>query len=152
MPLPIITGEFRAGGDAELKFTPGGQAVASFSVIASRNKKKDDGTWETTAETGWLRVNVWGMPFAERIANEVVKGSRVHLTGEYQQRTYTSREGVEKISCEIIARSVEVIPDRDQPQRQPSTGGSSAGDPWGAPAAQTDDPPFFAPIEHNPFI
>lgn len=147
MPLPKIVGEFRVGGDPELRFLPSGQAAANFSVIASSNRKKDNGEWETTAETGWLRVNVWGAD-AERVANDVTKGSKVFLVGRYKQRKFTGRDGDERTAIEIDADAIGVIPERNDAQRASSGGapasGSSGGggDPWGAAPPQTDEPPF----------
>jgi single-strand DNA-binding protein len=151
MPLPKILGEFRVGADPDLRFTPGGSPVTNFSVIASYDRKQEDGTWKTIDETGWLRVNVWGSA-AERVANAVTKGCKVFLVGRYKARKYTDRDGNEKVSIEIDADAVEVIPPRtDTPApAQPATtatdnpwgGAPTAADPWGTPARQGDEPPF----------
>lgn len=146
MPLPRIVGEFRVGGDPELRFTPSGQAVCNFSVIASYDRKNDDGSWTTVDETGWLRVNVWGAP-AERVANDVTKGAKVFLVGRYKARKYKDREDNEKVSIEIDSDAIDVIPPRtDRATSTPSapaSGSSTGGNPWaGAPAGQGDEPPF----------
>lgn len=147
MALPRIMGEFRVGGDPDLRFTPNGRPVAGFSVIAdARRKNESTDEWETTAETGWLRVNVWGAP-AERVANEVTKGSKVFLVGRYKARKYTDRDGEERTSHEIDADAIEVI---DRPQRSEGTTSQAAAptgpgdDPWAAPAPapQDDEAPF----------
>lgn len=152
--LPIMHGEFRAGGDAELGFTPRGQAVANFSIIANSAKKNPQTQeWETTGETGWIRVTVWG-ELAERVANDVVKGCRVYVVGRYEARKYTTREGGEGVSIELNADSVCVIPERprqDQQQghAQRQQGG---GDPWGQPQGQrqTSQDPWGAPPPDEP--
>lgn len=143
MALPKILGEFRVGQDPDFRFTPGGTPVTSLSVIASSSRKKEDGSWETVDETGWLRVNVWGSA-AERVANDVSKGAKIYLVGRYKQRKYTGREGEERTSIEVDADAVEVIPDRrDSTPASGSDAGGQQGDPWaGPPASQNDDPPF----------
>lgn len=146
--LPIMLGEFRAGGDAELRFTPGGQAVANFSIIANKAKKEGD-EWVTTGETGWLRVTAWGT-LAERCANDVTRGCRVYVVGEYEVKTYQRRDGDgEGTSIELTAKAVEVIPPRDDSrqqgggyQTQPQGQRQPAADPWGAGPSTTDEPPF----------
>lgn len=142
MPLPLLVGEFRAGGDADLRFLPDGRPVATFSAIASSAKKLEDGSWETTAETPWLRINCWG-PLAEPVAEAVTKGCKVFIAGKLSQRKFEVN-GEERVSQEVRADAVQVIPKRDDAPSQPrqSSGGAS-GDPWGGPAAtQTDEPPF----------
>jgi single-strand DNA-binding protein len=155
--LPIMHGEFRAGGDAELRFTPSGQAVANFSVIANSAKKNPQTQeWETTGETGWIRVNVWGA-LAERVANDVTKGCRVYVVGRYEARKYKTRDDSEGVSIELTADAVCVLPPREQRNQQghaqqsqaadpwasPQGGGQQGGgDPWGAPSGSSDEPPF----------
>jgi single-strand DNA-binding protein len=135
--LPLMIGEFRAGGDAELRFTPSGQAVCNFSIIANSAKKNPQTQeWEPTGETGWIRVNVWG-EYAERCANDVVKGCRART-----------------------ADSVSVLPEREKRDQQqghaqrqqpgadpwatPQGGQASApaSDPWAAAPSGNDEPPF----------
>jgi single-strand DNA-binding protein len=158
--LPLMLGEFRAGGDAELRFTPSGQAVCNFSIIANSAKKNPQTQeWEPTGETGWIRVNVWG-EYAERCANDVVKGCRVYVVGRYEARKYTTRDGGEGVSIELTADSVSVLPEREKRDQQqghaqrqqpgadpwatPQGGQASApaSDPWAAAPSGNDEPPF----------
>jgi single-strand DNA-binding protein len=143
MPLPKITGEFRVGAEPDLKFTPSGQAVCNFSIIADQRRQRADGEWETVKSTGWLRVACWGIQ-AERAANDLSKGSKVFLVGRYSQREYETREGDKRTAIEVDCDAFEVIPERNQAASStaPQQASAPASDPWGAPSGQSDDPPF----------
>ena len=71
----IIVGNL--GKDPEMRFTPQGQAVTSFSVATSRKFKQGD---EWKSETTWFRVSVWGNA-AESANKNLKKGSRVLVEG-----------------------------------------------------------------------
>jgi single-strand DNA-binding protein len=70
--LTVIVGNL--GRDAELRFTPGGQAVCNFSVATTRTYPGADG--ELKKETTWFRVTVWGKQ-AENCNTYLHKGDKV---------------------------------------------------------------------------
>lgn len=141
MALPLLSGEFRAGSEPELRFLPNGTAVANVSIIADARRQKDNGEWETVNETGWLRCNFWEN-MAERAVDEITKGSKVHVTGKFKVRKYTDREGAEKSSNELDVVAYMVIPDKPREQaRQPATA-SGTDDNWGTTPRGSDEPPF----------
>lgn len=133
--LPKMIGEFRVGNDPEFRFTPSGAAVCTISVIADARRQKDNGEWETTAETGWLRCTAWNA-MAERVNEEVTKGAKVYLVGRFKQRKYTI-EGDERTSIELDLDAIEVVPDRNQTQ-----GGSNTQGQRAQSVPQDDEPPF----------
>ena len=98
-----ITGN--AGGEPELRFTPGGQAVCSFGVAVSRrwyNKKTDD--WDE--ETSWIDVTAWG-DLAENAADSIGKGDRVTVTGRLNQRSWEDKDtGANRSKVEVVADDV----------------------------------------------
>lgn len=68
----------RIGRDAELRYTPGGQSVAAFSLATSKKKKTGSGTKELTT---WFRINTWGA-LADFAAEHCKKGGLVAIQGE----------------------------------------------------------------------
>lgn len=105
MTTLCITGNLAA--DPELKFTPQGKAVASFTVISSKSTKKPDGTWESTDVTPWT-VKCWNR-LAENVAESLQKGVAVVVQGT---ATYVSWEdkktGEKRGRMEVTAYSVGV--------------------------------------------
>jgi single-strand DNA-binding protein len=150
--LPKITVEGRITGDPELRFTQSGDAVASFTVASNDRKKGDDGKWVDAGETLFLRVSVWRQ-YAENVAESLVKGDSVIVTGRLGQRSYTDREGAKRTSYEIQADDI-AVPLRFRTVRhgegraERGSQHQAADDPWAAPASaggdpwSTPDPPF----------
>ena len=72
----IVVGNL--GRDPEMRYTPAGQAVTSFSVASTRKYTKADGT--KVSETAWFRISVWGKQ-AETCNQFLSKGSKVLVEG-----------------------------------------------------------------------
>lgn len=105
MTTLCITGNLTA--DPELKFTPQGKAVASFTVMSSKSVKKPDGTWESTDVTPWT-VKCWNR-LAENVAESLSKGVAVVVQGTATQVSWEDKKTGEKRSkIEITAYSVGV--------------------------------------------
>lgn len=154
---PLITFFGNLTGDPELRFTPQGKAVASFSV-ACNDRKYNSATqqWED-GETTFLRCSVWEQ-LAENVAESLEKGMRVLVSGTLQVRQYDTKEGGTGTSVEC--RVEEVGPSlRWATARVTKTGGQSGGrqqssqssaprsrsaraaDPWST-GGNDDAPPF----------
>lgn len=88
----------RLGSEPELRFTPSGAAVCSFSVAVQSRKKNGD-QWED-GETTWFRCNVW-RDFAENVAESLHKGDRVAVTGRFEARKYQGNDGSEQLSLDV---------------------------------------------------
>ena len=87
-------------GDPELRFTPNGQAVASFTV-ASTTRVLDRSTNEwKDGDTMFLRCSVWRQ-YAENVAESLTKGTRVIVTGRLKQRSYETKEGEKRSVVEL---------------------------------------------------
>lgn len=127
------------GRDAECRFTPSGEAVASFSVADDLRRKSPSGEWETVSTT-WWRCQVWGKA-AENLADHLLKGTRVVVTGTVHERKY-EKDGQERSSFDVRARTVGIVPKGERTQR--AGGGSSAGqaDPWAGDGGYPSDAPF----------
>jgi single-strand DNA-binding protein len=141
--------------DPELRFTPSGAAVASFTVASSsRVLDKTTNEWKD-GETTYLRCSVWRQ-YAENVAESLTKGTRVMVTGRLKQRSYETREGEKRTVMEIEVDDVGpalryATAKVNRVQRSGGgfggeSGGASsapADDPWStAPAAGFDEPPF----------
>ncbi len=94
----ILTG--RLGKDVELRYTPNGKAVATFSLAVTDSFNRE--------VTHWLNVVVWGKS-AENCANYLSKGSLVGVDGRIQTRNYENKEGRKVYVTEIVADRVEFL-------------------------------------------
>src|SRR4051812_41675789 len=94
----IIIGNL--GKDPELRYTPQGKAVASFSVAT--NEKRRDKAGEMQDITTWFRVTLWGN-MAENAAKYLTKGKPVYIEGRLRVEEWTDREDRNRYSLEINA-------------------------------------------------
>ena len=97
-----ITG--RLGRDPEHKRV-GEQSVLEMSVAAN-HRAKLNGQWGDV--TTWYRVSVWGRR-AESLAKLLGKGDHVAVSGRLEPRTYTGRDGAERVSLEIQGAEVVLL-------------------------------------------
>lgn len=81
------------GRDAELRYTPGGAAVANFSVATTEKWTDKSGTPQERTE--WHRVDQWGKQ-AENLAEYLTKGKQVYVEGRIQTDEYTDKDGVKR--------------------------------------------------------
>lgn len=95
------------GKEPELRYTPGGTAVASFSVGVNKSRKKEDGSWDS--QTAWFKVTCWSK-LAENVEKYIQKGNRVFVEGELvfdpqtgSPKTYAMNYGRIGASFEINA-------------------------------------------------
>ena len=96
----IITVVGNLTADPELRFTPSGAAVASFTV-ASTPRTFDRGTNEwKDGDTLFLRCSVWRQA-AENVAESLTKGQRVIVQGRLKQRSYETKEGEKRTVYEV---------------------------------------------------
>ncbi len=110
----IIVGN--VGKDAEMRYTPSGQAITSFSVATSREYK--DASGESVKETIWFRVSTWGKT-AEICNQYVKKGSKVLVEGRLTPdkstggpRVWTKQDGTAQASFEVTANTVRFLSSR----------------------------------------
>ncbi len=85
--------------DPELRFTPGGAAVANFTVAVNRRQPGQNGGWEDKLD-GFFRCSCW-REMAENVAESLQKGTRVVLAGRLQQRSWEDGEGNRRSTIEI---------------------------------------------------
>ncbi|HEM3576589.1 single-stranded DNA-binding protein [Streptococcus suis] len=136
--------------DAELRYTPSNQAVATFTLAVNRNFKNQNGE----RETDFINVVIWRQQ-AENLANWAKKGALIGVTGRIQTRSYDNQQGQRVYVTEVLADSFQLLESRTAREGQGgaySAGNSFAGgndysSPYQAPAQST---PNFA-REESPF-
>ena len=162
--------------DPELRFTPGGDAVANFSIASTpRTFDRQSNEWKD-GETLFLRASVW-REAAENVAESLTKGTRVVAQGRLKSRSYDTKEGekrtvmeleVDEIGPSLRYASAKVT--RTQrgngggnqqaaPAQQGQRGGQQAApgqqsppaeDPWGAPSGGSSGGWGNAPASNDP--
>jgi single-strand DNA-binding protein len=126
------------GRDPELRMTPNGRPVCEFSVAVNRVTGKAEAREE---QTDWYRVSCWST-LAERAQQMITKGRLVYVEGRFTPRTYTDREGKERLSLDISASDFQMLdPRRDREGGMGDAAGSAA------PARGPDSEKSFDPDE-----
>lgn len=97
------------GRDPEMRYTPSGRPVTSFSVAASRSWNTSDG--ERHTETEWFNVVAWGN-LAEICKQYLTKGQRVYVEGRLQTRRWEDSQGDKHSATEIVANEMIMLDDR----------------------------------------
>jgi len=96
----------RLGADPELKYTPAGAAVSTFSVATNFVWKDQDGNQKE--RTDWNRVVVW-RKLAEFAGEWLKKGSLVYIEGSLQTRSWDDKDGNKRFMTEVVAESVQLL-------------------------------------------
>jgi single-strand DNA-binding protein len=138
----IIVGN--VGRDPEMRYTPSGQAVTSFSVATNRQYTNNSG--ETIKETIWFRISAWGKT-GETCNQYLKKGSKVLIEGRLTAdpatggpRVWTGQDGSTRASFEVSAQTVRFLSTRSEAE---SGGAPSApGTEDGVAPAENEDIPF----------
>jgi len=88
------------GSAPELRKTPAGKSVASFSVAVTPRVKGESGEYADGDPT-WYRCTVWG-DYAENVAKSLDAGARVVVVGLLSNRAYDTKEGEKRTSLEVL--------------------------------------------------
>jgi len=133
----IIVG--RLGKDPEMRYTPNGQAVTSFSMATDRRWTDSNGVKQK--ETAWFRVSVWGK-MAESTNQYLKKGSQVIVEGRLNvdpktggPRIFNRQDGTAGASFEVTASAVRFLTPKSE-----TTG--EAAEAAGEPEGGEDEIPF----------
>jgi len=94
------------GNDPEMRYTPSGVPVTSFSLASTRRWTNQNG--EQQEKTTWYRVSVWRKQ-AETVAEYLKKGRLVLVEGEVEARAYTDRDGNPRASLELTANNIRFL-------------------------------------------
>jgi len=112
------------GRDPEMRYTPSGKPVTTFTVATSRSWNSTDG--ERHTETEWFNVVSWGN-LAEICKQYLTKGQQVYVEGRLQTRRWEDNDGAKHTSVEIVANEMMMLGDRREASAS-STGDSSIPD------------------------
>src|SRR5262249_55068838 len=94
------------GRDAELRYTPGGAAVAKFSLATTEKWTDKSGTSQERTE--WHNIDLWGKQ-AETLTEYLRKGKQVYVEGRLQTDEYTDKEGVKRKSTRVRCDRVVLL-------------------------------------------
>jgi single-strand DNA-binding protein len=125
------------GKEPEMRYTPSGKPVTTFSVAVSRSWNSADG--ERHSETEWFNVVAWGN-LAEICKEYLTKGQQVYIEGRLQTRRWDDKEGVKHTSVEVVANEMMMLGDRKDHNNSQSSSDSTM--PEGAPETNDDEFPF----------
>jgi single-strand DNA-binding protein len=146
----IITVIGNLTADPELRFTPSGAAVASFTVASTpRTLDRQTNEWKD-GESLFLRCSVWRQA-AENVAESLQRGMRVVVSGRLVQRSFETREGEKRTVVEMqvdeIGPSLRYATAKVNKTSRGSGGGFAGGYPGGGGgrSAPADDPWASAP-------
>src|SRR5437868_536863 len=157
----VITVVGNLTADPELRFTPSGAAVASFTIASTpRTFDKNSNEWKD-GEALFLRCSIWRQA-AENVAESLQRGMRVVAQGRLKQRSYETREGEKRTVIELevdeIGPSLKYATAKVNRANRGGGGGgggfnSSGGSGASRPAANTggDDPWGSAPQASGSF-
>lgn len=91
--------------DPELRTTPNGATVCSFSLALNRSYKNAEGDW--TEATDFIDIVAWG-PLGERVAQYLTKGRPALVNGRLQSRSW-EQEGQKRSKVEVVAQDVTFL-------------------------------------------
>ena len=90
--------------DPELRFTPSGQAIATFGIAVNRSwQNRQTQEWEE--QVSFFDVTCWAQ-LGQNVSDTLVKGSRAIVTGRLEQRSWETDQGDKRSKVEIIADEV----------------------------------------------
>jgi|TARA_Y100000780_G_C13467559_1_gene333414 single-strand DNA-binding protein len=130
------------GRDPEMRYTPNGQSVTSFSVAS--NRKYTTAAGEQREETEWFNVSAWGR-HAELCNQYLTKGQQVYVEGRLHSRTYETRDGQTRFVNEINLTDVQFL------SRGAEMGGEASGYAPGPGPGMGDEGPPMDDVDDLPF-
>ncbi len=101
----------RLGKDPDVKYTPDGTMVTSFSLATVETYKDKNG--DKVQKTEWHRIVAWGKK-AEVCGEYLKKGSQVFIEGKIETKSYEDKEGVRRYQTQIIAGNIEFLSSRKE--------------------------------------
>jgi single-strand DNA-binding protein len=133
------------GRDPELRYTPSGVPVCSFSIATT--KKWTDGDGKPKEETTWFRVSTWRKT-AEVCAQYLQKGRLVLVEGDVKASAWTDKEGKARAGLELTATNVKFLGGRNDGDGE---GAGNAGSSDGYRGSEGDGGGFNADDDDIPF-
>ena len=126
------------GRDPEMRYTPSGRPVTTFTIAVSRSWNTADG--ERRTETEWFNIVAWGN-LAEICKQYLYKGQQVYIDGRLQTRRWEDKEGQKHTSVEVVANEMMMLGERRDNSSQTQES-SEQTDDVATPMADEDEFPF----------
>lgn len=136
-----ITG--RVGGEVDLRYTPGGKAVAQLTLAV------DDG-WGEHKKTAWIGVTLWGAT-AELAKKAVQKGDRIGISGRLSQEEWEDKEGKKQRKTKVTCESMDLYEPKRESSGTPDALPHGRKMPQGMPPAPTAMEKFQDTEDDLPF-
>jgi single-strand DNA-binding protein len=131
MPDNSVTLVGNVTRDPELRFTPSGQAVATFGLAVNRRwQNRQSNEWEE--QTSFFDVKCWAQ-MAENVGESLHRGSRVIVSGRLEQRSWETEQGDKRSKVEVVADEIApslrwaTVEITKNERREPGQGGGSGG-------------------------
>ncbi|HMB16183.1 MAG TPA: single-stranded DNA-binding protein [Pelovirga sp.] len=102
------------GKDPELRYTPSGTAVATFSMATTERYKDRDG--QRQEKTEWHNIVAWRQ-LAEICGKYLHKGKQIYIEGKIQTRSYDDRDGNKRYITEIVVDQMQMLGTKDDNQQ-----------------------------------
>jgi single-strand DNA-binding protein len=118
--------------DPELRTTPSGASVCSFSLALNRSYKNAEGSW--VEATDFIDIVAWG-PLGERVAQYLTKGRPALVSGRLQSRSW-EQDGVKRSKVEVVANDVTFLGGAGGPSTSSGQAAGGGDDQVAAPAAK----------------
>ena len=97
------------GRNPEMRYTPSGRPVTTFSIATSRSWNTSDG--ERRSETEWFNIVAWSS-LAEICKQLLTKGQQVYIEGRLQTRRWEDSEGNKHSATEVVANEMIILGER----------------------------------------
>ncbi|MCD6582912.1 MAG: single-stranded DNA-binding protein [Desulfuromusa sp.] len=107
------------GKDPELRYTPSGTAVVTFSLATTERYKDRDGNKQTKTE--WHNIVAWRQ-LAEICGKYLHKGKQIYVEGKIQNRSYDDRDGNKRYISEVVVNEMQMLGSRDDNQQGGGSG------------------------------
>ena len=134
------------GRDPELRYTPQGTPVCSFTMATNERRKDKSGEFQD--QTTWFRVTLWGRQ-AETASQYLTKGRPIYIEGRLRIEEWTDRDGKQRYTLEVHATDMQFIGGRGDEGGGVSGGGGGRPEPPSRPSGgggpsdiEDDDIPF----------
>jgi single-strand DNA-binding protein len=124
------------GRDPELRYTPQGTPVCSFTVAT--NEKRKDKAGENQDFTTWFRVTLWGRQ-AETASQYLTKGRPIYIEGRLRMEEWTDRDGKQRFTLEVHATDMQFIGGGRSEEAAPSAMKPASSEHRTAEADLSDD-------------
>ena len=141
--------------DPELRFTPSGQATATFGVAVNRRwQNRQTQEWEEA--TSFFDVVSWGQ-LAENTAQSLTRGTRVMVSGRLDQRSWENQEGEKRSKIEITADEIgptlrwATVSVTKNERRAPDGAPAGTGDGGSYRPVPNEPAPAYASHDEEPF-